>query len=452
MPIETVPGTDLTYHLIAFGAAGDERTDDPNAPEGAGGRLSADAVRLIADEPITDVFLMSHGWRGDVPAARAQYARWIGAMAACPEDIARMREVRPGFRPLLIGLHWPSEPWGDESLGAAGDVSFAGDAAPVEAAIDDAAARTADTPAARAALRTIFSAAFEDPSPPTLPPDVRTAYATLNRETGLGSGGPAGAPGDDREPFDAEALYQAAQGDDVSFGGFRNGVLEPLRLLSFWQMKQRACAVGERGIHDLLGALQAAAGARDVRFHLMGHSFGCIVVSAAVAGPPGSPPLPRPISSLALVQGALSLWSYCTEIPRAPGRSGHFRSIVEGGKVNGPVIVTTSVHDTAVGVLYPKGAGTAGLFGDQVSFDLAELPTYGASGAFGMRGPGLTIVDRDLAALGEAYDLVGGTIYNLECSEVIREGGPPSGAHSDIARPQVAHAVWSAAWAGAGVP
>src|SRR5690606_33145071 len=137
----------------------------------------------------------------------------------------------------------------------------------------------------------------------------------------------AAAPGADREPFDAEAIYQAGQADDVSFGTFRNGVLEPLRLLSFWQMKQRACTVGERGIHDLLRTLQHAVGSREVRFHLMGHSFGCIVVSAAVAGPRGTAPLPRPVSSLALVQGALSLWSYCADIPAVSGQPGYFRSI-----------------------------------------------------------------------------------------------------------------------------
>jgi hypothetical protein len=452
MPIETVPGTELTYHLIAYNEDGNERTDDPDAPPDAVGRLSVGAARIITDEPITDVFLMSHGWRGDIPAARAQYQRWIGAMAACTDDIAQLRATRPGFRPLLVGLHWPSEPWGDEALGGDDGVSFDGAATSADALIDDAAARTADTPAARAALRVIFQSAIEDPSPPTLPPDVQAAYATLNRETGLGGDGPAGAPGDDREPFDAEAIYQSAQAEEVSFDGFHNAVLEPLRLLSFWQMKGRACVVGEHGIHGLLRALQTAAGdpaVRDVRFHLMGHSFGCIVVSAAVAGPAGSPPLPRTVSSLVLVQGALSLWSYCTDIPPAPGQRGHFRSIAESGKVAGPIVVTISMHDTAVGALYPKAAGVAGLFGDQVSFDPASLPKYGAPGTFGMRGPGLQIVDRDLAPVSEAYDFQAGTVYNLECSQIISEGGPPSGAHSDISRPEVAHAVWAAAGAGA---
>jgi hypothetical protein len=448
MPIETVAGTGLSYYLIAFDEAGNERTDDPGDPSG---RLSQRLLTDLAAQPVTDIFLMSHGWRGDVPSARSQYQRWIGAMAACTQDIADMQAARPGgFRPLLVGLHWPSLPWGNEALttDAADVVSFAPGASPIEGLVDQAAERTADTPAARAALRTIFEAAFDDPAPPTMPPAVRSAYDVLNRETGLGSAGPAAAPGDDREPFDAGAIYQESQAEEVSFGDLRSTLLLPLQLLSFWEMKDRARVIGEGGIHQLLKALleaAAAGGDRDVRFHLMGHSFGCIVVSAAVAGPGAHAPLPRPVNSIVLVQGAFSLWSYCTDIPPAPGQSGHFRSIVEDGKVAGPIVVTISSFDTAVGALYPKAAGAAGIVGDQVSFEVGELPKYGATGTFGVRGPGLQIVDRSLGPVSETYDLAAGTVHNFECSEIIHQGEPPGGAHGDITHPEVAHLVWSAA-------
>src|SRR5262245_17396807 len=143
MSIESVPGTNLQYHLIPFDAEGRER------PEG-GDLASRRAAAALAAEPVTDVFLMSHGWQGDLPAARDQYGRWIAAMAACAADVARAAQVRPGFRPLLVGVHWPSLPWGDERLGAAA-VSFAPEAAE---GVDAYAARLADTPAARAALQT----------------------------------------------------------------------------------------------------------------------------------------------------------------------------------------------------------------------------------------------------------------------------------------------------------
>jgi hypothetical protein len=316
MSTETVPGSKISYKLISYDAEGCERGDDPE------GLMSGRTLDAIADASVTDVFLLSHGWRGDVPAARSQYGRWIAAMAGCNSDVARIKAKRPHFRPLLVGLHWPSEPWGDDSLAGAASFGTAG-ADPVGELVEEAAAKTVDTPAARAALRIIVTSALADNNPPRLPDEVRAAYAALDRETGMGHGGEAATPGDDREPFDAEAIYQGGQEATFSFGGFTDGVLSPLRTLSFWTMKDRARRFGEAGAHQLLAILMRAAAGRDVRFHFMGHSFGCIVASAAVTGPEGST-LPAPIDSLVLIQGALSLWSYCSDIPSAPGRPAIF--------------------------------------------------------------------------------------------------------------------------------
>src|SRR3712207_4587470 len=111
MPLRTIPGTDLSYALVAFDKDGVERDDDPDGP---GGKLSARVLELLTDEPVTDVFLLSHGWKGDVPGAVEQYDRWIRAMDDREPDKQRMAQRSPGFRPLRIGLHWPSLPWGDE--------------------------------------------------------------------------------------------------------------------------------------------------------------------------------------------------------------------------------------------------------------------------------------------------------------------------------------------------
>lgn len=435
MPVESVPGTNLTYYLLTFDAAGRERTEE------SGERLSRGVVDLLSREPISDVFLMSHGWKGDVPAAKDQYERWIGAMARCDDDIAQMRQTRPGFRPLLIGLHWPSLPYGDESLSSGVSFNVSGD--PVEALIEQAAERISDTPAVRAALRTVFDAAGEDIAPSTLPQVVRAAYEVLDREAALADEGVAGAPGADREPFDPERFYQATQQDPVSFGASGNGgMLSVLQQMSFWKMKDRARQIGETGGFELLTALQRAVPAeRQIRFHLMGHSFGCIVMSATLAGPAGEGTLVRPVDSVALLQGALSLWSYCTDIPMAAGKAGYFASVVAENKVAGPVVTTQSEFDTAVGKLYPWAAGVA----RQVVFAPGELPKYGAVGTFGIRGPGPDVVDLEMLPVGSAYEFAPGKVYNLESSRYIRQGGGLSGAHSDIAHAEVAHAVWQAA-------
>jgi pimeloyl-ACP methyl ester carboxylesterase len=201
-------------------------------------------------------------------------------------------------------------------------------------------------------------------------------------------------------------------------------------------MKDRGRLIGEAGAHRLLRQLQDARA--DARFHLMGHSFGCIVVSAAAAGPAGGG-LARPVDSLVLVQGALSLWSYCSRIDGAGGRPGYFRRA--GNAVKGPLVTTQSVFDTAVGRLYPLAAGVA----RQVVFAPEEFPRYGGVGTFGLQGPGLDIVGGPMLAADADYNFQPGKIYNLNGDAYIRNGGGLAGAHSDITGPQVAHAVWEAA-------
>lgn len=79
-----------------------------------------------------------------------------------------------------------------------------------------------------------------------------------------------------------------------------------LRIPSFCTMRNRAYVSGEKGGHQLLRLLQNAPTTRPARFHLMGHSFGCIVVSAAVCGPRNARDLPRPVDTLFLVQAAMT--------------------------------------------------------------------------------------------------------------------------------------------------
>ncbi len=287
MPIEEVSGTGLSCHLVTFDAGGRERVE----PDGE--LASHRALTVLAGEPVTDVFLFSHGWQGDVPAARMQYDAWIRAMADCKADVERMDEARGGaFRPLLIGLHWPSLPFGDEELSGGGAASFAAPAGAaaveVEAMVDAYAARIADTPAAREALRVIIERAIDDVAPDELPREVADACTLLDRESGMGSAGEGAQPGADREPFDPERVYRAVQEEEaVSFGSIGLGGLLALpRTLSFWKMKDRARRFGEGEGHTLLNDLQRAA-QPSLRFHVMGHSFGCIVASAMLAGPGG---------------------------------------------------------------------------------------------------------------------------------------------------------------------
>ncbi len=86
MTIETLPNEDLQYYLISYDKKGRERRDDPDGP---GGLLSERIKQDLQEQPITDVFFISHGWKGDVPAAKEQCNDWIGAMLKCKEDRER---------------------------------------------------------------------------------------------------------------------------------------------------------------------------------------------------------------------------------------------------------------------------------------------------------------------------------------------------------------------------
>ncbi|MFV8174616.1 hypothetical protein [Mycolicibacterium peregrinum] len=443
MAQHTSPVHHVPYHLVCFGPDGVERKEPT-------GELASDSLvdsAAIAD--VTDVFVFSHGWNGDLTDAKRQYGRWLDAMAECVADRERLEGRARGFTPLLIGLHWPSKPWGDEPLG--GNASFSVTAQdfkptpePIDQLVDEYASVLGDHPAIKSAIMRIVEVAKRDPIPASLPAVARDAYDDLNRHLEIRAEGDGAAPGDDREIFDPEQMYQAIlmaeAAEPVAYGGFSlGGILGPLRYLSFWTMKKRAMLFGQSGAADLLTRLRTAL--PSARLHLAGHSFGCIVTSAAVAGPPETAFDGPRAESLVLIQGAMSLWSFCDRIPSRPDRDGYFRRVIGDRLVNGPILTTTSVHDKAVRILYPLAASILG----QVAFGPGGLPAYGGVGTFGIQGPGIDIVDLDLQDPDADYHFQPNVAYNLNANGVISTMKGVSGAHSDICHPQVAHAVFRAA-------
>jgi hypothetical protein len=196
-------------------------------------------------------------------------------------------------------------------------------------------------------------------------------------------------------------------------------------------------------MHSFVKELQRATAAQNTRIHLMGHSFGCIVISSILGGPACKGSFDRPIDSVFLAQGAVSLWSYAPSIPfgNAPG---YFHEVLERGKVRGPIVTTRSRKDKAVGDQYPRAC----LISGQPDFEAASFPKYGAIGAFGLQGlPESLKSEWEMLPADGHYDFKPGRVYNLEASKFICKGDGPSGAHSDIAGAEVAHAIWQAAFA-----
>ena len=74
MGFETIPETDIRYGLISFDTDGHERAE-------AGGYVSEALIEKAKVDSVTNVFFFCHGWKGDLPAAREQYERWIKTFA-----------------------------------------------------------------------------------------------------------------------------------------------------------------------------------------------------------------------------------------------------------------------------------------------------------------------------------------------------------------------------------
>jgi hypothetical protein len=427
MPFESIPALDVKYGLISFDKDGQERSDDPD-----GGIFTRRILERIGTDKPSHVFLFSHGWKGDEPAAIDQYNRWIGAMVKLDGDRTAMGR---GFRPLFLGLHWPSEPWGEEQISA--PASFGTAETPViDTLLEAAIQHFGGSAAVRGPLEVIFHAFEQNPAAKDLPDDVVAAYHALAEAIGFSAGSGADAPPDQEgAPLDPQRAIRAERNASLGasfgiFGAIKNGSLAGLRQTSFWLMKHRARTVGEQGMHQFVAQLQRNC---DAQIHLMGHSFGCIVVSAILAGPGGNSPLPKLVNSIVLVQGALSLWSYANQVPDS-STPGYFRKVLS--RVGGPIVTTQSVNDTAVGFAYPAAVWVV----DEADFATAPVfPTFGGVGTYGIQGTSLLAPEPKLM-LDEhgVYNFQAGRIYNLDGSQFI-----PS--HTGIDGPQVARVIWQAA-------
>ncbi|MGH3830615.1 MAG: hypothetical protein ACRDRS_09240 [Pseudonocardiaceae bacterium] len=411
------------YTLIAFDRHGVLRDD-----LGAVDRL----IEALGREPVTDVFVFSHGWLNNRDQANAHYQNVIRAVAK--QYSARRTEIedrRPGFRPLLVGLHWPSTPWtGLDTL-----YSLEEEVAFYTSVIGDGSAEDE--------LRPLLEQARTEPDPDRLPGPTAARLLHLDQMSGLRTAEVGAAPGDDREVFEPQRIFRDFKDNRSGIVGSRafRSVLSPLWVTSFWVMKRRALDVGRTGVHHLLRRLQAPDQTQRVRFHLIGHSFGGIVCCGALQGPRGEEPPLRPVHSLTLLQGALSLWSFAEVIPDTE-RSGYFRHILRGSRVAGPIVTTQSDHDRALGWFYRMAAPLS----RDPRLAPGDTPRYGAVGSYGLAGlsDGLTVWD-ELGRARWPYRLEPGRCYNIDCTSVIN-GHRLSlqGSHSDLEKAELADLLWAA--------
>jgi hypothetical protein len=94
MPLRKIDSADVSYYpllldLLLLDRYGAERPEQ--------GALLSAAIANAAADGVTDVFIASHGWKGDVPAAIEQYDKWIAKMA----EQGTGPRLGPALGPLL---------------------------------------------------------------------------------------------------------------------------------------------------------------------------------------------------------------------------------------------------------------------------------------------------------------------------------------------------------------
>ena len=409
----------------------------------AGNLLSAPSVPAGT----TDLIVISHGWNNDRADAEALYTKLFGNFA----DVTATDPTIQQRKFAIVGVIWPSkkfdqlmtQPATNKIAGGAagaGAVDKAASNAEMQAAINLVAPLFDDAGDAErlAALRKLVPKLEDDPAAQA--EFVETLRALLDPDASQQS------KDDGSKIFfraSAEIIFERAgttdalptattandAGHAAGLGSFFsaavNKVSNLLNLTTYFEMKQRAGNVGKSGLAPLLDKLANQVG----RIHLVGHSFGGRVVTAAAASS-----TTRKLHSLSLLQAAFSHNGFSKK------RSGFFRSVVTQKRISGPILVTHTKNDTAVGKAYPTASrisrdSTAG-FGDADD----EFGGIGSNGAQQMEAGEVSTTAKELLATGQTYQLQPGIFHNLESSKFIVD--PKGGdAHGFVYVPQVAWAI-----------
>ena len=354
---------------------------------------------------------------------------------------------------------WPSKRWADEPEPTAG-AGGGGAAGLGDPAGGDAGPPVPSDPPLVEDLKDVFEGTErqpaldelarlleERPEDPAALARFQTLMGELATETDAGPAGEdqgelALLEDDPEEVFGrfADAVPQTGDGGAAgigdTFGRLWNGAKEALRQLTYFEMKKRAGVVGKEGLGPLLGRIHQAD--PELRIHLIGHSFGARLVSFALAGLPD--PADSPVKSLYLLQGAFSHFAFADALPMDRSRGGALKGMA--ARVDGPLVASFSVHDTAVGKLYPLASLSSR---DDAAGLEDRLFRWGGIGHDGAQAVDATVAP--LAPVGSSYPFQPGRFVNLDGNAIVNRGGPPSGAHSDIFHPEL---VW-AGLAAAGV-
>ncbi|WP_210518993.1 hypothetical protein [Hymenobacter terricola] len=415
----------------------------------------------------TDLLVLSHGWNNDMADARDLYQRFLAEVQGVLNNPAAHLDLA-ARRLVVMGVLWPSKKFADAQLipGAAAGTNAGisnamlvaelerlkstADASPTspqlkgtfapadaDARLTEAQAlvpRLENEPAARQQfvdlLRGLLpahdqavdfdeAAKFRTLSSESLFDKLKTPPPTASMPTGTGTGHPAPA-------VPAPTVGHASGIGSSFFGGIKAAAMNALNLTTYYQMKERAGTVGQGGVNELLRRIRADQQLKNLKIHLVGHSFGCRLLTAATAGADAGSS--APVSSMTLLQGAFSHFGFSDKYDGQ--HDGFFRRVLRDRTVSGPIVVSHTRNDSAVGTMYPLASRLAG----QVAQGIVGGPNdpYGGLGSNGaQKTPEAT--NGQLEDVGFAYAFGPGQVCNLQADKYIS-------GHSDICHPQTAYA------------
>ncbi|GGX10479.1 serine-threonine protein kinase [Streptomyces lomondensis] len=401
----------------------------------------------VTERKVRDLVVFAHGWNSDRSGATRLYDRFF----------APVPRLAPAARIGYVGVLWPAMRFSDEPIP---DFPRAVAADTPRRPVLDKDTRHAllETFPGRAILVEQIARLLEQQPPEeaeleefgrlvrllveAVAPGPQALFAADTVAEGVPQSEPemfAGSSAAACEEF-ARALAELEAPDAQR--GFRipnpwDGAHELLRQATYYAMKRRAGTVGERGLGRVVGQLAAAA--PDVRVHLVGHSFGARLVSFALRGLPEGV---RTVKSVTLLQGAFSHYAFAARLPHDARAGGVLQG--QQNRVDGPLVCCHSRHDAALGTMYPLASRMAGDSRSVAGLDLGRAlgAKWGALGYDGVQAvPGTRAYT--LAQALKAKLPASGCV-NVDAAAVVRRGGPPAGAHSDILHEELARLVLAA--------
>lgn len=407
-------------------------------------------------EGASDLLVVSHGWNNNIEQAKELYDELLERFEVLPQP-----ERGPGSRVAVMRVFWPSKKFTPEDLIPGGGVASAGDSTGEE----DAAVRAIEV------LRTDPLVLGGEDTEPVAAPDLDRAAelvpqlefsATARRDFVLSIRSALNP--DEAHPDDATAEFFSADPEELfrafelpaplvpptgqgggtanlSIGGLpslgdmftgpRAAARRIANFATYYRMKTRAGTVGRGGVAATL--LRIRQQHPELPIHLVGHSFGGrLVVAAASSLPGGKVPV-----TLTLLQAA---FSHNGLAPMFDGEhDGAFRRVVQVPTVTGPIVITHTKHDTAVGIAYPLASriarDTLAALGDQ------DDP-YGGMGRNGAQNtPEVDDGEQSVRTELYSYRFAPGKVYNLNADGAVRD-------HSDVKGIPIANVILSNMTAG----